>query len=55
MNKYKSVKVFGRTYNNIEDIQQYLIRSRGIHISKSTILNFIVEKYKANLQKISID
>lgn len=51
MNNYKNIKVFNKTYNNIEEIQDFLIKSQGINLSKCSILNHIVQTYRESLIK----
>lgn len=50
MKKYKSIKITEESYHKILHLQYWLLNRNGITISKSSLLNFLIEKGKTTFQ-----
>jgi hypothetical protein len=51
MKKYQNIKVYQKTYLNIEEVRVYLKKIKGVSISKVMVVNFLVEKFKDGIIK----
>ena len=50
MKKYKSIKVNEATYNNLLLLQYLLFKKQKITINKTSLLAFLIVKFKKSLE-----
>jgi hypothetical protein len=48
-NKYNNIKVYNKTYQSIEEVQELMTKQLGIKMTKASVVNFIIQRFKENL------
>jgi hypothetical protein len=50
---FKSVKIYYDSFEDMETVRLYLMKKRGIVISKSKFIDFLIKRFKTSTIKVN--